>query len=207
MNPPPIAVRDKARIMRRLYRLHPGGQDGNSTELRRPEALARPKKYLRGALCPQTQKFPKTRLKNPIFLPISTGMQNSGVPASDTSHSSRMAALTARVERIRMLNLEVHERRKTAAETAGVNSAGRAGRLVDQLAFQTNLTLLAAAVEAAQQGVDFGSFMDEVRTSAAAESRPVDETLLLVRRFVERLRAPADENSEPALAVRDTLVS
>ncbi len=114
-------------------------------------------------------------------------MQNSVVPTWDAGHAGRLAALTARVERIRLLNVAVHEKLKTAADAAHSSAAG-AGQMVEQIAFQANLMLLNAAVEAAHTGVDSGSYMQEVRDSAAEPH--ADEAMVLVRRIIERAAAP-----------------
>jgi methyl-accepting chemotaxis protein/methyl-accepting chemotaxis protein-1 (serine sensor receptor) len=97
---------------------------------------------------------------------------------------------------------------ETVAAMAGINSSSgkisKINKVIDEIAFQTNILALNAAVEAAragEAGMGFAVVADEVRNLAHRCSQAAKDTALLIEESIDRSREGKTKVDEVAAAI------
>ena len=125
-----------------------------------------------------------------------------------TDHARSAAQLVVQAhESVAQANTKL-ERMQTAMQemTASSDRISKINKVIDEIAFQTNILALNAAVEAAragEAGMGFAVVADEVRTLAQRSAQAAKDTAALIQESIERSRAGSANLAEVVQAIEN----
>lgn len=137
-----------------------------------------------------------------------SGQQISAMTQRNAENSRTAATLMAEVDgRVNLANKKLEQMVSSMGEIT--NSSERIAKIIkviDEIAFQTNILALNAAVEAAragEAGLGFAVVADEVRNLAQRCAQAAKDTTSLIEESVQNARSGESHLDEVAVVIRD----